>query len=329
LKKRLSKQAYLKGIIENNPTVISKAITLFESSLPQDADLTNELLQELYPHSGKSLRLGISGIPGAGKSTFIEGLGKYLTSLNQKVAVLTTDPSSTISKGSILGDKTRMESLATDPLALIRTSPSQTYLGGVTMHTRKLILLCEAAGYDMVMIETVGTGQSESDVKQMTDFLILLVLAGTGDELQGMKKGIAELADLFIVNKADGDNLASSMHAQQELQHVLSLSTLKDPELRPEVIVFSSLASDPFSSLWHTIENKLNYLKKSGFLDNQRKKQNIVWMNEAIKNQLLTSFYEHPLIKGSLGEMQRQVSEGKLSGIGAAEELIKIFKSNN
>lgn len=329
MKKRLSREEYLTGILANDPVVVSKAFTLFESGLKEDALLTNELLEDLYPYSGKSLRLGISGVPGAGKSTFIEGMGNYLTSLGKKIAVITIDPSSSVSKGSILGDKTRMESLSNNPSALIRTSPSHSYLGGVTMHTRKLIVLCEAAGYEIIMIETVGTGQSETDVKQMTDFLILLVLSGAGDELQGMKKGIGELVNLFIVNKADGVNVLPSKQTQKQIKNSLHLSYISDPKQLAEVIILSSISNKGFNQVWNIINQKVENFKKSGSFYKEREKQNLLWMEESIKNQLMEAFYQNPSVIKACETIQDQVLTGKLAGIAAADKLIKIFKANN
>ncbi len=295
----------------------------------EDKVLSREILLELSINKTKSLRIGISGIPGAGKSTFIEGFGKYLTSIGKKIAVLTVDPSSIISKGSILGDKTRMETLATDPLALIRSSPSNAHLGGVALHTKNLVALCEAAGYEIIIIETVGTGQSEADIKQVTDLLLLITNPGGGDELQGMKKGIGELADLFIINKADGIHIESAQIAQQQLLNVIQLSNYVDFKYMPEVLLFSSTVNSDYSIVWSSIVKRIDLLKVSGIFEIERKKQGIHWMNENIKNQLLEMFYNNSIIQKSLKIMELEILSGNITGDEAADELIKIFKSNN
>lgn len=327
MRKRLSKHEYLEGIAQADPVILSQAITLAESGLAEDQELVGALLKEIFPATGNSLRIGISGIPGAGKSTFIEGLGKQLTSLNKKIAVLTVDPSSSISKGSILGDKTRMELLAADPLAMIRTSPSQRYLGGVTPHTRKVIALCEAAGYEIIVIETVGAGQSETEVRDMTDFFILLLIGGAGDELQGMKKGIVEISDLIVVNKADGMQVQAAINTQKELENALHLSLHQHQQLT-EVMTFSSLDKSGFDALWEKIYHKIETLKHSGAFEKRRVLQNISWMNESIRYQLLEDFHSSPQIKDGLEKTRKEVMDGKISGMDAASRLLKIFKSN-
>jgi LAO/AO transport system kinase len=327
LRKRLSEEEYFEGILDSNPVILSKAITLAESSLKEDNELTNNLLKKIFPYAGKSLRLGISGIPGAGKSTFIDGLGKMFTGLKKKVAVLTVDPSSTISKGSILADKTRMDRLSSDPLAFIRTSPSQSHLGGVTPHTRKLIAYCEAAGYEIIIIETVGTGQSETEVHQMTDFFILLMIAGAGDDLQGMKKGIIEISDLILVNKADGSNIQAALRTQKELSNILPIAN--NGAGAAEVLTFSSWDNDQFPPLWENIASKIQRLKKNGIFEKKRAQQRLSWMNEAVHYQLLEAFYSDKQVEKMLQTKRKEVEEGKITSIAAAAELIKIFKKNN
>ena len=329
MRKRLSKENYLNGILNNDRVILSKAISLFESTLSEDKDLAGQILQELHTTNVKSLRIGISGIPGAGKSTFIEGFGKFLTSLGRKIAVLTIDPSSTVSKGSILGDKTRMETLSLDPLALIRSSPSNAHLGGIAMYTKNLVTLCEAAGYEIIIIETVGTGQSEGDIKQISDLLVLLTNPGGGDELQGMKKGIGELTDIFIINKADGTNLESAQIAQQQLINVIQLSNFNDVNLIPEVLLFSSTVQPDFAIVWESINKRIEILKNTGIFDLGRRKQGVHWMNEGIKYKLLEIFYNNPIIQKSRKTLESEILSGKITGDMAASELIKIFKFNN
>jgi LAO/AO transport system kinase len=279
---QLSTQQYREGILAGSPVILARAITLTESQLESDQAQANELLESLLPHSGKSIRIAISGVPGVGKSTFIESFGKHLTSQQHKVAVLTVDPTSMKSRGSILGDKTRMDDLSKDPNAFVRPTPTGGHLGGVAGKTRETILLCEAAGYDIIIVETVGVGQSEITVKGMVDFVLLLMLAGAGDELQGIKKGIIEIADGIAINKADGDNLAQARRAQADLQHALHLLAASDTAWTPKVLTCSGATKTGLDEIWKMIVAFRLQGESNGNWKHNRSRQNQVWMEEIL-----------------------------------------------
>jgi LAO/AO transport system kinase len=281
------------------------------------------VLEKILPLTGKSLRIGITGVPGAGKSTFIESLGKLITSFNKKVAVLAVDPSSSKTGGSILGDKTRMEELSVDPLAFIRPSPTGNSLGGITGKTRETMLLCEAAGYEIILIETVGVGQSETLVHDMVDFFLLMMLTGAGDELQMIKKGIVEMADGIIINKADGENLSKALQAKTEIEK--SLNYLNNGN-EPQVLIASALFKTGIPEIWNLIGENLKTNKKTGAFKKRRQKQNINWMYTSIRQMLEEQFFTDPKIKSLLSKAEKEVLNEKIPPISAA---IKIINKKN
>jgi len=327
-KKRLNAEQYADGILKGDRVLLSKAITLVESKLYSDNELAEKVLGQLLPHSGNSFRMGITGVPGAGKSSFIESFGKYLTSLNKKIAVLTIDPSSQRSKGSILGDKTRMEELANDPLAYIRPSAAGDTLGGVNSKTRETILLCEAAGYEIIIVETVGVGQSETTVKGMVDFFLLLMLSGAGDELQGIKKGIMEMADAIAINKADGDNIQKSEMARREYINALHMFPASESGWYPKVLTCSALNKTGIKEIWDLILEFGEMMKKKGYFQSNRQQQNIFWMKETISYHLQAGFYNNNQVKEVLHLKMKQVETGKIPAITAAKELLELFYGN-
>ncbi len=324
-RKRLPVQDYIDGILTGDRILLSKAITLVESRLPEDNALAEEVLAGIIPHTGRSLRIGISGVPGVGKSTFIESFGKYITRQNKKLAVLTVDPSSQRSKGAILGDKTRMESLSVDPLAYIRPSASGNALGGVAQKTRECMFLCEAAGFEIVFIETVGVGQSETAVSEMVDFFLLLMLAGAGDELQGIKKGIMEMADSIVITKADGENKDNAERAKAEYRNALHLFPPTHPSWYPRVTTCSAMTNEGIGDIWNIILEHEQMLKENGFFNKRRKDQNVSWMHHMIKEILNSRFYHHPAIKSLLKEKENQVAADQLPAITAARELMQVY----
>ena len=279
-------EVLVQGLINGDRQALARCITLAESTKPEDHALFQDILNKTLPSTGKSIRIGITGAPGVGKSSFIESFGLLLTGLQKKVAVLSIDPSSPLNKGSILGDKTRMEKLSKDALAFIRPSPSRSFMGGVTHATRESILLCEAAGYEIILVETVGVGQSEVAIKDMTDCFLLLMLAGSGDELQGIKKGIMEMADMVAITKADGDNLKRAQLAASEFQHALHLIKSDDSGWAPKVITTSALEQKGLNECWILIESFIEQSKSSGRFINERKKQKAHWLNEQLNFQL-------------------------------------------
>ncbi|MEH0156650.1 methylmalonyl Co-A mutase-associated GTPase MeaB [Limibacter armeniacum] len=324
-RKRLTADEYAQGILAGDRIILSRAITLIESALPEDNELAETVLEKVLPQTGNSLRIGITGVPGVGKSTFIESFGKQLTSIGKKVAVLTVDPSSQLSKGSILGDKTRMEELAHDPLAYIRPSASGSALGGVNAKTRESMLLCEAAGFEAIIIETVGVGQSETTVHGLVDFFLLLMLAGAGDELQGIKRGIMEMADTIAITKADGDNLKQSKMAQREYKNALHLFPPSETEWYPKVLTCSSLEKTGLDKIWETIVEYESHMKTKGFFNRKRQKQNLNWMHETIHQQLEQRFYHHPAVNKQMSTMEQDVMNGEQVAIKAAKQLLELY----
>ena len=316
---------YAEGIKSGNRTILSKAITLIESSLPRHQQLADEIMELCLPYSGNSIRIGITGVPGVGKSTFIEALGKQLTSSGHKLAVLAIDPSSKKTKGSILGDKTRMEELATDPNAFIRPSPSAGSLGGVAKKTKEIIVLCEAAGFDTIFVETVGVGQSETAVHSMVDFFLLLMLAGAGDELQGIKRGIMEMADAIVINKADGDNLKKAELAQREYKNALHLFPPTESGWIPFVDTCSSREKKGIGEIWGKIKEYETLTKKNGYFLKRRKEQELKIMFETIKENLDDSFRNNLSVKAILPEIKNKVLNGDISSYKAAKELLDIY----
>lgn len=311
-----------------SPIALSKAITIIESHNSRDRIRAEELLRQLLPYSGKSTRIGISGIPGSGKSTFIEALGSFLTGLGKKVAVLAIDPSSEEGKGSILADKTRMVSLSTDPLAFVRPSPTAGVLGGVAEKTRESIYLCEAAGYEIILIETVGVGQSETEVHSMADFYILILLAGAGDELQGIKRGIMEMVDLVLINKADGENIAKAKNAAQEIARALHFFSSRKSGWVPETKVCSSLEKSGIREVWDTILAFKKLTQENGFFETNRREQLIYWLHKSIKNQLVQGFYENIEIRKKISAIENKIQNQEISVREAAKNLLDIYKKS-
>lgn len=312
-------------ITKGNKIALSRAITLVESTNANHIEKANEVINGCLPYANNSVRIGITGVPGVGKSTFIEAFGKHLTSLGRKVAVLAVDPSSSISGGSILGDKTRMEELVKDENAFIRPSASGTTLGGVAQKTRETIILCEAAGFDTIIIETVGVGQSETAVHSMVDFFLLLKIAGAGDELQGIKRGIMEMADLIVINKADGDNIAKAKLAKAEFNRALHLFPAKNSGWIPTVTTCSAYDKTGIDAVWNTILSYFELAKANGFFEEKRQNQNQFWLMETINEQLKLKFYSNPEIVSMLEEKRKLVQSNKTSPFIAALELLSSY----
>jgi len=321
-----SSQELIDGILSGNISALSRAITLVESTKGDHLAKANEVINTCLLHANKSVRIGITGVPGVGKSTFIEAFGKHLTSLGKKVAVLAVDPSSTISHGSILGDKTRMEELVKDPNAYIRPSASGETLGGVARKTREAITLCEAAGFDTILIETVGVGQSETAVHSMVDFFLLLKIAGAGDELQGIKRGIMEMADAIIINKADGDNIKKANMAKVEFNRALHLFPAKKSGWIPTTSTCSAITNKGIPEVWETIMNFLKLTKGNNYFFDKRAAQNQYWMIETINEQLKTNFYNHPKIQKLLVSTKKAVQNDEISSFAAAQELLNTYQ---
>ncbi len=313
------------GIRQQNTTALSRAITLVESTHPKHLEHANQIVQLCLPYANNSVRIGITGVPGVGKSTFIEAFGKHLTALGKKVAVLAVDPSSTISHGSILGDKTRMEELVRDTNAYIRPSASGETLGGVARKTRETITLCEAAGFDTIIIETVGVGQSETAVHSMVDFFLLLKIAGAGDELQGIKRGIMEMADAVIINKADGDNIKKARLAKTEFNRALHLFPAKRSGWMPTVETCSALTKEGIDNVWKLISDYLDLTHANGYFADKRREQNQYWMIEAIDLQLRSHFYNNEAIIRELEAQKMAVAQNEISPFAAAQLLLERY----
>jgi len=327
-KKRLSVQEYVKGVLEGDKIILSKAITLVESTLESDHLLAEQVIEEILPHTGKSVRIGITGVPGVGKSTFIESFGKLITSLNKKLAVLAIDPSSQRSKGSILGDKTRMEKLSTDSLAYIRPSASGSSLGGVSTKTRETMLLCEAAGFEVIFIETVGVGQSETTVKGMVDFFLLLMLSGAGDELQGIKKGIMEMADAIAITKADGDNRTKCERAQREYKNALHLFPPSESGWYPSVLTCSALKNDGLQEIWDEVIKFTEHMKAKDLFYQNRQFQNVEWMHDIILYSLKNQFYSDKQISQSIPGLEKDIRQKHIPAITAARQLLNNYNKS-
>lgn len=325
---RFSADTYVEGILSGDRVLLSRAITLVESTLDNDQELAQTVMERILPHSGKSIRVGITGVPGVGKSTFIESFGKKLLDKGHKVAVLAIDPSSQKSHGSILGDKTRMEGLSSDKRAYIRPSPAGGTLGGVSARTREAMLLCEAAGFDIILIETVGVGQSEIAVKGMIDFFLLLMLSGAGDELQGIKKGIIEMCDALVINKADGDNLEPAKKAKREYANALHLFPGRENGWYPKVAICSSIESTGLDGIWEMILEYKEKMIANGFFAKNRSDQNENWLHEHIAYLLKTGFYNNPVIKKRILESVPEIKSGKKSPIATARLLVRLFLKN-
>lgn len=329
-RRTLTTKQFVEGITAGDITVLSQAITLVESNNQQHYAQAQQIIEQCLPYAGKSVRLGITGVPGAGKSTFIEAVGGMVEGMGHKLAVLAIDPSSERSKGSILGDKTRMATIATNPNIFIRPSPSAGSLGGVARKTRESIVLCEAAGFDVIFIETVGVGQSETAVHSMVDMFMMLQISGAGDELQGIKRGIMEMADLVAITKADGDNVNKSKLAKQHIANALMLFPTSDSQWRPEVFTCSSLEGTGLDEIWKNVEQYIEFVKGNGFFDHNRQLQSKYWMYETINDALKSSFYNNADIERALPEFEQKVLDEKVSSFVAAKELLdKYFDLTN
>lgn len=317
---------YVRGVLDGRRAFVARAITLVESTRAEHRVLAQELLNRLLPHAGAARRIGISGVPGVGKSTFIDALGTMLTGLGHRVAVLAVDPSSSRTGGSILGDKTRMERLAVDPAAFVRPSPTAGTLGGVAKATRESIVVMEAAGYDVVLVETVGVGQSETAVANMVDTFLLLTLARTGDQLQGIKKGVLELADAIAVNKADGPHERDARSAARELAGALRLMHPVDAAWTPPVLTCSARESTGLDTLWERLEQHRALLESTGRLAAKRRDQQVDWTWTMVRDDLLDSLHSHPAVRKLAPELEQRVREGTLTATLAAEEILGVFR---
>ncbi len=327
-RKELTVEDYVQGILQGDRVMLSKAITLIESSLPSHYQTAQAVIEKCLSHAGNSLRIGITGVPGVGKSTFIEAFGKHLTARGHKIAVLAVDPSSEISKGSILGDKTRMEHLAVDPNAFVRPSPSAGSLGGVARKTREIIILCEAAGFDLILVETVGVGQSETAVHSMVDFFLLLMLAGAGDELQGIKRGIIEMCDAMVINKADGDNLMRAKTARSQYQNALHLFPLPPTGWTPRVSICSSVERTGIEQVWQIVQEHEHLLKANNHFFIKRNQQQKHRMLETINQMLSDQFYNHPEVVLQMPLVEAQLSQCRMTSFQAANQLLKAYFKN-
>ncbi|MDY6824023.1 MAG: methylmalonyl Co-A mutase-associated GTPase MeaB [Thermodesulfobacteriota bacterium] len=313
---------YVKGVLSGDRRILAKTITLIESNLQADKEMAREILEQLLPHTGSAIRLGITGVPGVGKSVFIETFGTFLTQNNRSVAVLAVDPTSARSGGSVLGDKTRMEKLSADPMAYIRPSPSGTTLGGIAAKTRESMLACEAAGFDVVIVETVGVGQSETTVASMVDFFLVLMLAGAGDELQGIKKGIIELADAIAVTKADGDNVERAEKAKKDYETALHMLAPQASVWHPPVLVCSAFAMRGIKEIWETVLNHRQALSNAGEFSAKRKKQAIRWMWGIIDAGIKEKFMAMPEVRKRLPEVTAGVEKGEITATHGANRLL-------
>lgn len=324
-KKQPDSNTLIKGILEGDISSLSRAITLVESKNPKHIEKANTIIKACLPYANNSVRIGVTGVPGVGKSTFIESLGKHLISINKKVAVLAVDPSSTITKGSILGDKTRMSDLVKESKAYIRPSASGDSLGGVARKTRETIILCEAAGFDTVIIETVGVGQSETTVHSMVDFFLLLKLAGAGDELQGIKRGIIEMADAIVINKADGDNMKRAKLAKVEFARALHLYPEKESSWTPKVSICSALNNEGIIDVWNMVTEYVQKTKANNFFSKKRQEQNKYWLLQTIEEQLKTDFYNNISVKKELQKQLKLIEENKTTSFAAADKLLQLI----
>ncbi len=325
MRRRLGAEDYVRGILAGDRAVLARAITLVESNAPGHTDLAQEVVTRLLPHAGDSIRVGITGVPGVGKSTFIEAFGMHLCDMGRRVAVLAVDPSSTLTGGSILGDKTRMDRLSRHPNAFIRPSPSAGNLGGVTRKSRETIVLCEAFGCDTILVETVGVGQSETAVRAMVDFFLVLLLAGAGDELQGMKKGIIELADGLAINKADGQNKVAAETAKIEYSRALRYLGPPTSGWRVEVLTCSSIEGAGIPEIWDMVRRFRETMLRTGAYVERRQKQRTSWMVEMIEQHLYDSFYQNAAVQEALPAVRKAVLEGRLTTSAGARDLLRRF----
>ena len=325
---RLTIAEYRDGLFSGDRIILSKAITLIESNLPNDQKMAGQLIEQIISKTGDSIRIGITGVPGVGKSTFIETFGNALTTEGKKIAILTIDPSSQLTKGSILGDKTRMASLSKNSNAYIRPTASGNVLGGIASRTREAMLLCEAAGFDVIIIETVGVGQSEVNVRNMVDFFLLLMLAGAGDELQGIKKGIMEMADAIVITKADEDNIQNARRAQSDFQHALHLLPSKPSGWITPVATCSALTNQGIADVWKLITKFKNKTTESGFFERQRSDQNVQWFNEYFGQLLLSDFQHNEHVQQIMKGLSLQVHDKQLTPYSAAMQLLLEYKKS-
>ncbi|WP_194768390.1 methylmalonyl Co-A mutase-associated GTPase MeaB [Tamlana sp. I1] len=323
-KKELDINQLTAALLNKNTTALSQAITLVESQNLKHFEKANSLINACLPHANKSIRIGITGVPGVGKSTFIEAFGKHLSAAGKRIAVLAIDPSSSITKGSILGDKTRMEALVKDPNVFIRPSASGDSLGGVARKTRESIILCEAAGFDVIIIETVGVGQSETTVHSMVDFFLLLKLPGAGDELQGIKRGIIEMADLIAINKADGDNFQKAKRAQIDFNNALHHYPKKSSEWQPKTTVCSALKNEGIDEIWKAILDYVHITSENNYFSEKRHEQNKFWLLQTIEAQLKSEFFNKPVIQEALKIQLKLLETNKTTPFAAAEYLLKL-----
>ena len=325
-RRQFSVGEYVEGIVKGDVTVLSQAVTLVESVKPEHQTIAQEVIEKCLPYSGNSVRIGISGVPGAGKSTSIDVFGLHvLEKKGGKLAVLAIDPSSERSKGSILGDKTRMEKLSVHPKSFIRPSPSAGSLGGVARKTRETIILCEAAGFDKIFVETVGVVQSETAVHSMVDFFLLIQLAGTGDELQGIKRGIMEMADGIIINKADGNNIEKAKLAAAHFRNALHLFPAPESGWTPQVLTYSGFYGIGIEEIWDMVFRYIDFVKANGYFEHRRNEQSKYWMYETINEHLRNSFYNNPDIASMLLEKEREVLEGRTTSFTAARKLLDTY----
>ncbi len=323
--KKPTTQELIDGILSGDRFKLSRAITLVESTNPKHQQQAQDIIEACLPKSGRSIRVGVTGVPGVGKSTFIEALGQHLTAQGHKLAVLAVDPTSSVSGGSILGDKTRMEKLSNNPNAFIRPSASGETVGGVARKTRESIYLCEAAGYDVILVETVGVGQSGVAVHGMVDFFLLLMLAGAGDELQGMKRGIMEMADAVVINKADGDNKKPAEQARMNYKHALHLFPAQASKWTPQVLTCSSTEGTHIDLVWEKVEDYITLTRENGYLQQQRQEQNAFWLKETIDQRLRHWFYGHEAVRQQFMNLNQAVRSGDKSSFAAADLLMKNF----
>ncbi len=325
-KKSYSVEEYVNGILEGNISILSQAVTLVESSKLEHQIVAQEIIEKCLPHSGNSIRIGLTGVPGAGKSTSIDAFGMHLLKdKDVKLAVLAIDPSSELSKGSILGDKTRMERLSVAKNAFIRPSPSAGSLGGVARKTREIIILCEAAGFNRVIIETVGVGQSETAVHSMVDFFLLIQLAGTGDELQGIKRGIMEMADGIIINKADGDNIDKAKLAQAHFRNALHLFPMHESGWTPKVLLYSGYYETGIKEIWDMVDAYIAFVIQNGYFAHRRNEQSKFWMYETINEQLKSRFYNNTNMQAELKNCEQQVLSSQMTSFAAAKKVLGLY----
>lgn len=327
-RRQLTVEDHVAGVLANDRTILGRTITLIESNAQAHMDKAQEVLRQLLPHTGNSIRVGITGVPGVGKSTFIETFGLMLSEQGHKLAVLAVDPSSTVTRGSILGDKTRMEQLSRHEAAFIRPSPAGGTLGGVARKSRETILVCEAAGFDVILVETVGVGQSEVTVRSMVDFFLLLMLSGAGDELQGIKKGVIELADALVINKADGDNKIPAQRARAEYNQALHYLAAATEGWQTKAYTCSAMTGDGIPEIWALIEQFKEQTQKAGVFEARRQRQALHWVRSMVEEYLINDFFTNPHVNSKRPAIEQAVIAGEMPATTAAQELLKIFEES-